>query len=124
MKILVFGNPLVKEDSLPLRILPKLREKFPSIEFKEFDTAENLEEEGRDLVILDAAKGIDDVILLDGIENIRLSSRYSMHDFDLAITLRLLKKMDVIDSVKIIAVPADYEEKEAVEEIGRIISHL
>lgn len=57
MKILVFGNALVEEDSLPLRLLAALRLCFPSVEFREFDSAENLENEGRDLVILDAAKG-------------------------------------------------------------------
>lgn len=124
MKILVFGNPLVREDSLPLRIVKQLRQRFPSVEFKEFDSAENLEEEGRNLIILDAAKGIEDIILLEDIESIRLSSRYSMHDFDLSITLRLLKKLDAIDSVKIIAVPADYEADEAIEEISGLISSL
>lgn len=122
MKILVFGNPLVKADSLPLRILPKLREIFPSIEFKEFDTAENLEDEGRDLVILDAAQGIDKVVLIEDLESLSQSKKYSMHDFDLPITLLLLKKLKAIDSVRIIAVPMDYDEKKAVEEAAKLIS--
>ncbi len=43
MKILVFGNILVKKDNLALKLLPRLREKFPNIIFKEFDPTENLE---------------------------------------------------------------------------------
>ena len=124
MKILVFGNPLVKEDSLPLRILPALRGKFPSVEFKEFDTAENLEDEGRDLVILDAAQGIEKVVLIDDLASLQQTKAYSMHDFDLPITLLLLMKLKAIDSVRIIAVPMGYEEKKAVEEAGGIISGL
>ena len=61
MKILVFGNMLVEADSLPLRLMPKLEKLLPSVEFKEFDTAENLEDEGRDLIILDTAFGIEKV---------------------------------------------------------------
>ena len=49
-RLLVFGNPLVKEDSLPLEILPMLREEFPEYEFAEFDAAENLDGRGKIIV--------------------------------------------------------------------------
>jgi Ni,Fe-hydrogenase maturation factor len=124
MKILVFGNMLVEEDSLPLRLMPKLEKLFPSIEFKEFDTAENLEDEGRDLVILDTAFGIEKVTLIDDVDNLQLSKTASMHDFDLPITLRILIKLKAIDSVKIIAIPAGYEEKKAIEEISEMIKSI
>lgn len=124
LKILVFGNPLVAEDSLPLRLMPTLRQRFPSVEFKEFDAAENLEDEGRDLVILDTAKGPDRVVLLEGIESIETGKIYSMHDFDLALTLKLLKKLKLVDSVRIIAVPAGYPEKKALAEVAALIPGL
>jgi hypothetical protein len=123
-KILVFGNSLVKEDSLPLRIMPKLRKKFLEIEFKEFDTAENLEDEGRDPVILDTAFGIDSVTLIDDVDNLQMSKTCSMHDFDLPITLRILLKLKAIDSVKIIAIPAGYDEKKAIKEICVILEKM
>ena len=47
MRVLVLGNPLIPEDSLPLKLLPKLRKKFPRIEFVEFDPNEDIEEIGR-----------------------------------------------------------------------------
>jgi Ni,Fe-hydrogenase maturation factor len=124
LKILVFGNPLVAEDSLPLRLLSALRERFPSVEFKEFDAAENLEDEGRDLLILDSAQGPDRVVLLEGIDKIETGKLYSMHDFDLALTLKILTKLKMLDSVRIIAVPAESPEKKALEEICPIISGL
>lgn len=123
-KILVFGNALVKEDSLPLRLMPALRKRFPSVEFKEFDAAENLEDEGRDLVILDTAKGPDRVVLLEGVESIETGKIYSMHDFDLALTLKILKKLKLLDSVRIIAVPMGYPEKKALDETCAVISSL
>jgi|SRR5208283_4591502 len=124
MKILVFGNMLVEADSLPLRLMPKLEKLFPSIEFKEFDTAENLEDEGRDLIILDTAFGIEKVTLIDDVDNLQMSKTASMHDFDLPITLRILIKLKAIDSVKIIAIPAGYGEKKAIEEISAMIKSI
>lgn len=121
MKILVFGNPLVKKDSLPLRILPKLRKKFKNIEFKEIDATEELQAEGRNLIILDAVEGINKVILIEDINQIQKNKAYSLHDFDLGFNLKLLKKMNLIDSVKIIGVPINISEKEAVNQIQFIL---
>jgi len=105
MKVLVFGNPFLENDSLPLKILPKLREKFPEIEFKEIDPTEDLDKQGRDLVILDTVEGIDEIVELNSIEQLHANKVYSMHDFDLAYNLKLLKKIGKIDSVRIIGIP-------------------
>lgn len=123
MKVLAFGNPLVKQDSIALDLLPALKEKFPQVEFKEFDVAEDLEREGRDLVILDTAQGIQETVLLTDLNALAEGKPYSMHDFDLNITLKLLKKMRKIDSVKIIAIPQE-NHKEALEGAVEIISSL
>lgn len=114
VKILVFGNALADFDSMPLRLLPALRSSFPSIEFKEFDTAEDLEGEGRDLVMLDTVAGIRDVTVFYGPDDICRfadSPRFSVHDFDLTAYLKLLRKAGMLDSVKIIGIPqsAGYE---------------
>ena len=123
LKILVFGNPLIEEDSLPLRILPKLRAAFPEIEFKEFDPSEELHEEGRNLIILDAVQGIEKVIIISDTKQLNTDTpRYSLHDFDLGITLKLLKKMNLIDSVKIIGVPMQMNENEAFKEVSAAIT--
>jgi Ni,Fe-hydrogenase maturation factor len=124
MKILVFGNPLVKQDSIALALVVPLRKKFPEIEFKEFDPAENLEGEGRDLIILDAVLGIDQVRLIEDLNKIELGKIYSMHDFDLAITLKILMEIKAIDSVKIIAVPTECDLKKALNETANLISSL
>src|SRR3989344_1461269 len=41
MKIFVFGNPDLAGDNIALRILPKLRKKFPLIQFIHKDPLEN-----------------------------------------------------------------------------------
>lgn len=124
MKILVFGNPLVKKDSLALSLIEMLRRKFPDIEFIEFDSAENIEDQGRDLIILDVADGIEKVELIEDLSILEKAPAYSMHDFDLAISLKLLKKMKKIDSIKIIAIPTHYKIKKAYEESIKIIISL
>ncbi|MEW6721863.1 MAG: hypothetical protein AB1324_01225 [Candidatus Micrarchaeota archaeon] len=124
MKVLVFGNPLVRKDSISLRILPKLREAFPDVEFKEFDAAENLESEGKDLVILDAAEGIREVSLIEDIGSLSSGKIYSMHDFDLAITLKLLMKLGRLQRVRIIAIPCSFSAAKALAGARRLLSSL
>ncbi|MCI0504134.1 hypothetical protein L0Y65_05495 [Candidatus Micrarchaeota archaeon] len=124
LSVLVFGNPLVKEDSIALRLLPALRKRFPLVRFKEFDAAENLEKEGRNLVILDSAVGISDVAVLDGLGSLSCGKACSMHDFDLALTLKLLKKMGRIDSVCIIAVPSNLARKDALTKVVAALRSL
>lgn len=121
MKVLVFGNPLLVNDSLPLRILPKLRETFPDIEFKEIDPTENLDGQGKDLVILDSVEGINEVVEINSIEQLHANKVYSMHDFDLGYNLKLLKKVGKIDSVRIIGVPMTIGEDLALEGIGKYL---
>ncbi len=124
MKVLVFGNPLVERDSIALRLLPALRKRFPEVEFKEFDAAENLEDEGPDLVILDSAEGIRRVMLIEDIAALSTGSIYSMHDFDLSLTLKLLRKMGAVNSVRIIAVPSRFPLRKALSGCSKLLSSL
>jgi len=130
MKILIFGNPLLKQDSLPIKLIPKLKQKFPNIKFKEIDPTEDLEPflntdtpntEHRtpgDLVAIDTIKGIDKVTTINSIEQLKANKIYSMHDFDLTLNLKLLKKLNIIDSVKIIGIPMNINEDEAITQIS------
>ena len=121
MKILVFGNPFLENDSLPLKLLPELRERFPNVEFKEIDPTEDLDKQGRDLVILDTIEGIKNITEINSIEQLHANKVYSMHDFDLAYNLKLLKKIGKIDSVRIIGVPMGIDGEDAIGEIGKLL---
>jgi Ni,Fe-hydrogenase maturation factor len=125
-KILLFGNPLVKRDSLVLKILPKLSENFPQIDFKEFDPTENLEKEIENgkLTVLDVAEGINKIEIIKDINQLTTSKIYSMHDFDLAFNLKLLKKVGKLKQVEIIAIPHDMKEKEAFKKVADWIENL
>ena len=121
--VYVFGIPLVKEDSLPLKLINKLKKEFPSIEFKEFDTTEDLEIK-KELNIIDTVKGIRKVELIEDIDKIITDKIYSMHDFDLGYNLKLLKKMKMIEKVRIFGIPVNMKEKKAFLELCKLISKI
>ncbi|MEM3606996.1 MAG: hypothetical protein QXK49_02055 [Candidatus Aenigmatarchaeota archaeon] len=118
--IYVFGNPLIKEDSLPLKLVDKLKKEFPNIVFKEFDAVEDLDFEN-ELNIIDAVQGIKKVELIEDLDKILTKKIYSMHDFDLGYNLKLLKKMKMINKVRIFGVPLKINEKKALEQLCKIL---
>jgi len=124
MRILVFGNALVEDDSTPILMLPQLKNTFPEIEFREFDTSEDLEKETGDLVILDTVKGIKKVKIFTDIDSFTDSPRYSLHDFDLLFSLKLLKKMKLVKKVTIIGVPSNKVRKKTIEDVSNAIKKL
>lgn len=123
-KILVFGNMLVKEDSLALEVANNLRKEFKSVEFKELDALEEIQNQGKNPIILDVVKGIGNVIIIENLDQLNSSTIYTMHDFDLAMNLKLLKKLGFIESVKIIGIPINYNKEKAIKEIRKLISNL
>ena len=122
--ILVFGNPLVPDDSLALRILPRLKKQFHEIEFVELDAVEELSEYGQHLIILDVAKGIDDAAIITDLKHLELDRVLTMHDFDLAWNLKVLETAGQIKSVKIIALPYNMDEKKALEKAAALIKKI
>lgn len=105
-KILVFGNRLVKKDKIPLSLIPILKKEFPEIEFKEFDSIEDLENEGPVIYILDSVENIKKVTIISNLDQIDSSKNlYTIHDLDLGYMLKLMKKINLIDNVIIFGIP-------------------
>ena len=123
MNIYVCGNPLLEEDSLPLRLIERLREQIKVIGFIEFDPTEDLPEE-KELIILDTVINADEVVLIEDIDRFVNKKALSLHDFDLGWNLKLAKKVGKIEKVKVIAVPQGMEEGEAVKKINSIITEI
>ncbi len=121
MKILVFGNPLVEEDRLPLELMEELKKEFPQIDFKEFDAAEDLQEEGKELNIIDAVAEIKEAIVITDIESLKTNKIFSLHDFDLAYTLKLLKKMKMVDKIRIFGIPMHAKKEVAFKQLKELI---
>ncbi|MBU2100368.1 hypothetical protein KKG83_02530 [Candidatus Micrarchaeota archaeon] len=120
-KILVFGNLLLENDSVPLKILHELRKEFPQIEFKEFDPSENLEKEGKKLEIIDCVQGIKKCTKIKGTEKMVSGKIFSLHDFDLGANLKLLEKAGLLEEVTVFGVPMHYTEKQALKELKELI---
>ena len=105
-KVLVFGNRLVKKDNLPLKLVPYLEKEFPEIEFKEFDSVEDLQNEGSLIYIIDSVENIENVTIIYNIDQIEISNNfYTIHDMDLGYMLKLMKKVNMIDKVIIFGIP-------------------
>lgn len=128
-KILVFGNILVKKDNLALRLMPQLQKLFPNFEFIETDSTESLEKYGKNIKIIDIVLEIKEVKMIKiksekDFEKLQTSKIYSMHDFDLAYNLKLLKKMNLIDKIEIICVPTDIDEEKTLKEVSEILKRI
>ena len=120
-RVYVLGNPLLREDSIPLKMLPRLRASFPDIDFLEIDPTEEFPEED-DLIIIDTVLNTDKVVVIRDIDKLSSQPNYSLHDFDLAFQLKLMKKMGKVKEVTIIGLPPEIDEKKALEGISRFLS--
>ncbi len=122
MKVSVFGNPDLKEDSLVVKLMPKLKIEFPGVEFKVEDPVEGLKPPKNGLwVILDMAQGIDKIRVFEDIDKLVDERRVSLHDYDVGMELKLLKKLGKIKKLKIVAVPMEMKKNRALEEIKDVL---
>ena len=121
-KIFVFGNEDLKGDSLPLKILPKLQDKFPEIKFEIKDPNEewNIPEE---LIVLDTVVGIKNITIFNNLEKFSKVPRVSIHDFDALTNIKYLWKLGKIKKIKIIGLPQDMKESVAIEEVSKILKN-
>jgi hypothetical protein len=114
MRILVFR--LDGEDA----ILASLRRSFPSIGFRKCRADENIDDEGRRLIVMDTIPSVKRVMLLES-----LDSGFLNGDASHAVSmLRILKNLSSIDSAKVIAVPESMGAAIAVKAISAIITDL
>lgn len=132
--VYVVGNALLENDSLPLRLLPKLRKALPELRFEELDPSEDFPEE-RELTIIDTvqeaeeagrhpAAGPPRVRTLTELDRIVSAKPTSLHDFDLGLTLKLLKKAGRLDAVRIVCVPMGMPEDEAFAGVKKELARL
>jgi len=120
MTIFIFGNPDLAFDSLPLRILPGLKKRFPQVKFEVRDPNEEWDVP-EELILIDTVFGIERARIFDDLKNFENSPRVSLHDFDLITHLRHLQKLGKFKKVKIIGVPPTISEKEVIKQIAAIL---
>lgn len=104
MKVSVFGNPDLDQDNAAIKLIPWLKKKHPGAEIKVEDPAEGLKP-ADDWLIVDVCQGIKKLTVFRDLNQFEAKRRVSVHDYGLAMELKLLKKLGKIKKLKIIAVP-------------------
>lgn len=122
--IYVFGNPLLEQDSLAIKIAERFQKEnaLKKWNFVYLDGVEEITEEN--IIILDVAKGITEVKIIRDLDKLYSDKIYTMHDADIAMFLKLKKKIGLIKEIKIIAVPFDMNEEMAYREVKKMLSFL
>lgn len=109
--IYVLGNPLVAIDSLPIKLLPKLRQLCPQFDFEILDPTEELQlEDSQDITLIDSVVGIDKVTIFNDLGYFAYSPRVTVHDYDLLVNLKLMQKLGKLKNFTIIGVPTKGNE--------------
>ncbi|MFH1280628.1 MAG: hypothetical protein ABII08_03405, partial [Candidatus Beckwithbacteria bacterium] len=90
MKISVFGNLDLKEDNAAIKLIPELRKKYPEAEIKVEDPAEGLKPVD-DWIVVDVCQGIKEVMEIEDLDKFESLRRVSVHDYEVATELKLLK---------------------------------
>lgn len=121
--VYILGNPLVDSDSLPIKMMPSLKKKFPRLYFSHFDPTENWPDE-KNLILIDSIYGIAKVRLFGDIDDFKLSPRVSAHDFDVKLSLGMMKKLGKIKKLRIIGIPEGLSVNEAISQTVKIITGL
>ena len=121
--IFIFGNEQLEMDSLPLRILSELRRAFPSLNFEIKDPNEEWIVPEK-LIIIDTAVGLKKVKVFDNLDSFDTSPHLTMHDFDAMANLQLLKKLGKLKEVRIIGIPPNIDESEAIESVSKMLEGL
>lgn len=124
MQVWVFGNPDVKEDALPVELLPELKKKFPQHEFTLQDPLDEWNMPKDHLCIIDTVKGAKRVTVFNGLDAFSLSPHITLHDYDALSELQLRKKVHGLPELTIIGVPMEITRPQAFEQIVRELAQL
>lgn len=99
-RIFVFGNEYLDFDSFA----GSVAKKFDDVNIIKCHSPDDLLEYN-DITILDVVKGIDEPILIKDVDQLKSRNIMSLHDFDLAYFLKLMKELDMGKKFKIIGIP-------------------
>ncbi|MFC1687117.1 hypothetical protein ACFL0L_00875 [Patescibacteria group bacterium] len=119
-EVWIFGNPDLPEDALPIKMVPKLKELFPDIQFILRDPLDEWDMPKK-LVIIDTVKGINKVTPFTSLEHFQGVPHVTMHDFDLGSHLAFMQKLGKLPEFVIYGVPDTISEEEALSQLGSLL---
>ena len=139
VKIYCYGTEAIEEDAAAIRVcrkisLRKIEFGLGNIEFIESNSINDIleyfddnkkekQKQGR-LVIVDVAKGINEIKVMTEKDIGKLKTRNitSLHDFDLGFFLKMMKEVGMEAKIRIIALPVKFDVNE--HNIGLVADKL
>ena len=118
MKLHVFGNEYLKEDSFATEVAEYVDAEIVSCRSPD----ELLDAEGP-VRILDVVKDAESVRLITP-ERVKAQGMLSLHDFDLGFFLKLMKEMGMEKEIKIIGIPQRGNPQSIAKEVEACLKSL
>ncbi|MBU1201595.1 MAG: hypothetical protein KJ583_06815 [Nanoarchaeota archaeon] len=118
MRVLVFGNPYLKYDSLAVEIAKELQ--LQGVEFVMCDSPEQIMQEKFDY-IMDVVEGINEIKVFDNLKLLNPHRMFSLHDFDVTFFLGLMERLGKLNKVSIIGIPTNYDKEKAKKKVKAIL---
>jgi hypothetical protein len=122
--VFVVGNTADPKDRFPLGFLPLLKKRFPDIAFLPFDPTEEFPPHPSHLVLIDAVEGISRVALVSDADAFSLPPRVTVHEYDLALHLRLLQKLGRLRKLTVIGVPMTGNRQRIFSDLAAALSSI
>ena len=113
MTVIVFGNPDLPQDSLPLKLLPELKRRRPDLDIRRLDPNEEWDIPA-DITVIDTVINLKVPRLFDNLDAFVAGPRLTLHDFDAYANLRLMLKIGRIRTVRVIGLPPTVETTSAL----------
>lgn len=117
--VLCFGKEAIKGDMLAKEIADELV--IDGIEFVKCSNVDDLLSYSGNVYIMDVAKGLKEVTLIEDITKLEVNKLISLHDFDLGFFLKLMNEIGKIKNVKIIGIPMGSNKEDAKKEVIKIL---
>ena len=116
VKVVCLGNEFVSGDSLAIEVGRTLeKDGFDVVYVKDSFSLMSFLSEEEDFVILDVVEGLDEVSWI-GVEDLRVDSIDSAHDFDAGYVLGLIG-----EGVRILGLPRSGDAGEILEKVRELI---
>ncbi len=115
----VFGNEYLDEDSLAHEVAARIKQRYGDavriVACRSPD--ELLEAEGEELLILDVVKNLREPVVIDDIAHLHTRPIMTIHDFDVAYLLRLMRELGIEKNIKIIGIPPTGDAKKIAQKV-------
>jgi Ni,Fe-hydrogenase maturation factor len=118
VRVLALGNEFIKGDSLAKEVGDFLKKDFEVVKIKDsFELMEILKDK-EDFVVLDVVQNLKEVREI-GLDDLRVNSVLSAHDFDAGFVLKLFG-----DKIKIVGIPMEGDVFEIENKVNEMIRNF